>query len=325
MKRLFLASILLALLLPAAPALAHEPVSAPPPQWQQLFPPVSPPPRGDHAMAYDTARGVAVLFGGIDSSGNVFDDTWEWDSAPMTWTERQPAHRPQPRHGAALVYDAARDVTVLFGGRDGVNDLSDTWLWDGNDWTQVFPANSPSERWLAGVAYDTQRQVTVLFGGLDSQVPLGDTWESDGTNWTEQLVSGPSLRSGPGMAYDPIRNVTVLFGGSDGQGFLQDTWERAGDGPWEGVIVSRHPSRRTRMGVAYFPRLRRVLLYGGTTFDFYDDTWFWNGQKWVTRAFDPRPPGRCCMAMVYDPVLRGVLLFGGSVSAVAVNDTWIFR
>jgi hypothetical protein len=35
-----------------------------PPQWQQLFPPVSPPPRASHAMAYCGARGVAVLFGG---------------------------------------------------------------------------------------------------------------------------------------------------------------------------------------------------------------------------------------------------------------------
>ena len=39
---------------------------------------------------------------------------------------------------------------VLFGGYDGVNQLADTWSWDGNDWTQVTPVHSPPKRaWAA--------------------------------------------------------------------------------------------------------------------------------------------------------------------------------
>lgn len=339
MKRLLFVSILLALLLPpASPALADdagpetlnqalevELVSAGPPRrWRELFPPVSPSPRASHAMAYDTARGVAVVFGGADSNGEELDDTWEWDSATMTWSERFPATRPPARLGAGMVYDEARGVTVMFGGTTGLILFNDTWEWDGNDWTQLFPADAPSERWASGLVYDAQRQVIVLFGGLTIHGYVGDTWEWDGTNWSEQFIVGPSARCCMGMAYDSNRNVTVLFGGGASQ-FFNDTWERAGDGPWQEVLVARKPSQRERPGAAYFPALQRVFLFGGEKFTFNDDTWLWNGQKWVTRTFSPHPDGRCCMGMVYDTVLRGVLLFGGSVSFVEANDTWIFR
>ena len=47
-----------------------------------------PAPRYDISMAYDSARGVCVLFGGLGSS--IFDDTWEYTpgSTPVqsaTW------------------------------------------------------------------------------------------------------------------------------------------------------------------------------------------------------------------------------------------------
>ncbi len=66
-------------------------------------------------MAYDSARGVTVLFGGLRYP-NVFDDTWEWDGT--TWTQLAiPGPPPRQRHGMA--YDTARGVTVFFRG--------DTW------------------------------------------------------------------------------------------------------------------------------------------------------------------------------------------------------
>ncbi len=338
MKKLLFAPILLALLLPpATPALASDtraelpaedptPAEAPRPQWQQLFPPTSPPARTDHAMAYDTARGVAVLFGGY-INGIAQEDTWEWDSATLTWTERFPAHRPPPRFGAALAYDEARGVYVLFGGVNSLaQEYNDSWEWDGNDWTQMLPGTSPSERWASSVVYDSQRQVVVLFGGLKDGIYYGDTWEWDGINWTGQVISGPSPRCCAGLAYDRRRNVAVLFGGDDSApGAFNDTWERAGAGPWQQVFPPLSPSGRERPGAAYFPRLKRTVLYGGEDLTFYDDTFVWDGQNWRRPQFDPRPAGRCCMGMVYDSVLRGVLLFGGSVSFIYSNDTWIFR
>src|SRR5262245_58710000 len=65
------------------------------------------------AMAYDSARGESVVFGGVATLA-VFGDTWEWNGT--SWTVRTPASGPTGRYGHAMAYDAARGVTVLFGG-----------------------------------------------------------------------------------------------------------------------------------------------------------------------------------------------------------------
>ena len=71
--------------------------------------------RWGHAMAYDVARRVAVLFGGWDGQ-TEFADTWAWDGD--RWIEQAPESAPPPRFEHALAYDAGREVTVLFGGGD---------------------------------------------------------------------------------------------------------------------------------------------------------------------------------------------------------------
>jgi len=81
-------------------------------------------------MAYDSARGVTVLFGGNDGSYPYYNykgDTWEWDGT--TWTPRS-LTGPSPRAGHAMAYDDARGVTMLFGGffdPAPYSFLGDTW------------------------------------------------------------------------------------------------------------------------------------------------------------------------------------------------------
>ena len=48
-------------------------------RWRELSPATSPSKRGGPAMGYDPVRKRIVLYGGFDSRGNHFDDTWEWD------------------------------------------------------------------------------------------------------------------------------------------------------------------------------------------------------------------------------------------------------
>jgi len=75
-------------------------------------------------MAYDSARGVTVLFGGARGTGSYLGDTWEWDGT--TWTPRS-LTGPSPRDSHMLSYDSARGVTMLFGG-SAISDLKgDTW------------------------------------------------------------------------------------------------------------------------------------------------------------------------------------------------------
>jgi hypothetical protein len=73
--------------------------------------------RGAPAMAFDSRRGVSVLFGGY-FSGTLShsipsDETWEWNG--ITWTRRVIAG-PAGRAQHALAFDSFRNVTVLQSG-----------------------------------------------------------------------------------------------------------------------------------------------------------------------------------------------------------------
>ncbi|MBI5528052.1 MAG: hypothetical protein HY897_17100 [Deltaproteobacteria bacterium] len=133
------------------------------------------------------------MFGGND--GSLRQDTWEWDGAVGTWTDRTPAGtKPSARNYHALAYDSARGRVVLFGGDDGSR-RQDTWEWDGSAgmWIDRTPAGTkPSARANHALAYDSARWKVVLFGGFDGSYKQ-DTWEWDfgATSRAGQIVQTP--------------------------------------------------------------------------------------------------------------------------------------
>jgi len=130
-----------------------------------------------------------------------------------------------------MAYDAARGVTVLFGGSTSAGVSDETWEWNGTAWTQRLVSGPEPTSAEDAMAYDALRGVTVLFGRVG-------TWEWNGTDWTEQAITGPALRSGHAMAYDSGRAETLLFGGSPGDG---EMWALSGDCPTP-VSITSHPS-----------------------------------------------------------------------------------
>jgi hypothetical protein len=64
-------------------------------------------------MAFDTVRSVTVLFGGAGQNIADSGETWEWNGT--VWTPLLNAGL-DARLGHAMIYDAARGTTVLFGG-----------------------------------------------------------------------------------------------------------------------------------------------------------------------------------------------------------------
>jgi hypothetical protein len=126
-------------------------------------------------MAYDSARGVTVLFGGY-AYGFFFDDTFEWDG--NSWHERDKG--PAERADEAMAYDAKRGVTVMYGGDTNYSYYQDTYEWDGGAWIRRR-AGTTKRRSHHTMAYDSARGVTVLFGGgVFSEGTKGDTWEWNG-------------------------------------------------------------------------------------------------------------------------------------------------
>jgi hypothetical protein len=287
--------------------------------WTQRAPPARPAARSGHALAYQSARGRIVLFGGSDALGPI-RDTWEWDGT--TWTNRAPALSPSARSSHAMAYDSQRDRIVLAGGADRVTVITDTWEWDGNAWSQWVPAAPPARHGHA-LVYDSLRGRVILTGGYGLFL-FADTWEWDGSIWTQRNppASPQPPRESLALAYDSARDRVVLFGGL-GISVLSDTWEWDGS-TWSQPQPAASPPARLGHALAYDSARGKVLLFGGSTNmnpPFLADTWEWDGATWTPRTPAVSPPARYRHALAYDSARGRVVLFGGNNGAV-LADTW---
>lgn len=297
--------------------------------WTQQHPATSPTGRIDQGqMAYDAARGEAVLFSGqvCDNSGNnctLAKDTWVWSGA--TWTQRQPVTSPPPRVQGTMAFDAARQRIVLFGGAGDTTELSDTWTWDGVSWIVQTPTTSPAKRQAASMEYDPTTATVLMADGFtfSGDAFWDDTWNWSGVAWTETPRTWPNDNYSPAMAYDADRHQTVLFGGQNPDRALNDTWT------WDGQLWTRHhpaisPSPRTWPQMAYDAATHLVVLFGGYSGSGYvNDTWTWDGSTWTQQHPLSSPPARQGPSLAYDAA-RGQLVYFGPLAAAphSPGDTW---
>jgi len=183
--------------------------------------------RADPSIAYDAARKRVILFGGQSETADddvtislgslaqpKLNDTWLWDG--KHWSEAPLATQaaaPSPRSEAALVYDAARKVTVMFGGynyaRIGTScSACNTWAWNGKQWTQVS-ATAPNvqgfgvtQNFSEPAVYDAATREVIAVtppvlancGAVPEPGCQGQpstTWLWDGKTWHQQ--SSPAL------------------------------------------------------------------------------------------------------------------------------------
>jgi hypothetical protein len=236
--------------------------------------------RADHAMAYDSDRGVAVLFGGDPAEGGTsdlpfFNDFWEWNGTRWSMVDAggSDASLPAPRARHPVTYDGRLRATLIFGGRlgpaAGYEYLGDTWTRSASTWVERTYATLPSARDRATLAHDTNRHVTVLFAGRGEasgdEVALDDTWELQATGWTK-VDSSPSVgRMHHAMVYDESRRRVVVFGGNVDRGSdsvtLADTIEWDGSS-WTTLPVIGPPARYWH-AMAYDSARERIVLMGG--------------------------------------------------------------
>ena len=285
-------------------------------QWTQVDT-NKPTARYSHKMAYDSARGKTVMFGGINENDHEFDDTWEYDGSD--WTQVA-STGPSARADHAMAYDSQRNVTVLFGGYQP-NDPRDTWEWDGSSWTQVSNTGPVAGLWGSAMTYDSQRGVTMLFGGWDSinNDDLNETWEWDGTQWTLASTTDVEPRSYHSMAYDSARGVTVMFAGYGY--FVYATTAEWNGSSW--TVLSDSPSKRYQHSMVHDSLRDKTVLFGGRAPNnlLMGDTWEWDGAEW-RQVSNTGPAARRWHSMAYDNQ-RGVsVLFGGQDGSGLIGDTW---
>lgn len=183
--------------------------------WTQQFPTNSPSARFYHAMAYDSIRGEAVLFGGSTGGPSPANDTWLWNG--LNWNRAQTSTQPAGRDLHAMAFDTAYGYVLLFGGQSSTctfSQCSDTWTWNGSSWTQQQPSTTPQSRYGHQLAYDSVHQQVVMFGGVFGSSTLGDTWVWGGgsplcnsivNNAVSILANGPSMFA----AFTPNLGLTL--------------------------------------------------------------------------------------------------------------------
>jgi N-acetylneuraminic acid mutarotase len=253
-------------------------------QWTELAPGGDQPAgRSMFALAYDSRRHQALIFGGGGITGPL-NDTWVYDPAAELWTESEPAgDLPPERWATSAVYDPASGATLLFGGGalDGM--LNDTWAFDpeGGSWRALDPPGAmPGPRGYLQLVQDPESGKVILFGGGTENDDFRDTWAYDpGMNtWTYLDPAGPvpAERSGYAMVHNGKAGVMILFGGTNTYESFNDTWvydpatDRWTELAPEGVV----PSPRAFHAMVYDSKTSQVIMFGGYDgYQYLNDTW----------------------------------------------------
>ncbi len=312
----------------------------------QELAPSMPMARNNHAMAYDTARSRMVLYGGytvVQYNGRTLfkpsNETWE-RTGDGTWqviTDLGPGRRIR----AAMAYDEARGVSVLFGGwictlsdfcpwgvpEGEPNYLFDTWEWNGATWTRIPTGTAAYPVWHS-MTYDSVRRRVVMYGGQDQVGNIGTTLlEWDGTTWTGRAtlpdpVFGypPPVIPSP-ITFDRARNVYVLYR-------VFDTWELDGTGRWarKAGQVAAMGTTSLPGGISFDTDRGKTLLYNVVNTSPTTSSgalWEWTGSTWI-RKLAPLP-GADSLVMAYDRGRRRTVFTGFGGGFLDSSAVWEWR
>lgn len=294
--------------------------------------------RSLHTMAFDAARGVVVMYGGVDADGDLLEDLWAWDG--RAWRELPPdGEAPPPLNFHSMAYDARRGRVVLFGGcldSECVAFNPDTYEWDGSSWHRRSGEGAGLPRIQAATTFDASSGSVFAYGGsTDLLLPSGTLSRFDGARWTalsESLTSG-LITAVSGQLYALGDGRLLLIGGIGLSPSLVWIWDGAAWSPVD--TPGRQPVRRFFAAGAYDPIRREALLSGGVEVDDFgnlsgvlDETWIFDGTRWrdvFERGEGPRPAPRLTHGLAADPSLGEVVLAGGCLDftcAAPPTESW---
>jgi cysteine-rich repeat protein len=95
-------------------------------------------------------------------------------------------------------------------------------------------------------------------------------------------------------------------------------------GRWDDVSPAGL-TRRSAAAIAFDVQRQRVVLFGGiSSFGDLDETWEWDGARWLQRHPAVSPPARRLAMMTYDTAHQQVVLFGGRAPGGSLGDTWVW-
>lgn len=129
----------------------------------------------------------------------------------------------------------------------------------------------------------------------------------------------------PGCGADTQSSIESARGGlGEGNTLASTTSQPMPKAIWQ---QKGTPTARAFHALAYDSTRDRVVLFGGISGNLrLDDTWEWDGTKWLNVSLDvpltQRPPARERHALAYDAGRNVVVLFGGRGNGGPLSDTW---
>lgn len=299
--------------------------------WTLQSPTTKPPALAAHAIAY-IGDDKVLVFGGVDGSYNIINQTWVYDLSENSWTQMSPSQPPPPRYSHAMAYIGG-DQVLLFGGSGTFDEnsaeyrLDDTWVYDlsSNTWTEKNPVTKPSARSELAMANIGGDQVLLFSGWTASSFP-DDTWVYDlsSNTWTvKSPVTKPSGRGSHAMA-NIGGDKAMLFGG-----WNEDTWVYVlSNNTWVQKTPGSNPSLRGYSAMASIGG-DQILVFGGISLEYpaglVDDTWSYDlgDNIWTMKTPTPKPSARMQHAMA-SIGSNQVLLFGGIGDNNISDETWVY-
>ena len=285
--------------------------------WRQVHTSNAPSPRVTASIAYDDAAQDIVLFGGMTDDGTAYlNDTWTWDGD--AWTQRHPAHSPEPRSQAAMVYDPTIEGLVLIGGfvqktltnnSTFLGPLDDVWKWDGADWSLIGHSQFPLSLSGNGASgFDPRSKEVVAVGDFGTESWDHKTW---------RVIDNPPAWDGGSVTYtDPTSGaLTVLAAFANPDYSLTYRLESWNGSRWvAGRTIELPPGGWLDVGgAAYDSKRGQIVGYGGQG-DYnrpLTQTLVFDGTTWSTKQPQHTPPARIYAYMVFNSDSGLTLMFGG--------------
>lgn len=267
--------------------------------WAAVTGTAPPTARERHALAWDAANNVLVLFGGQSGVFPMFthhDQLYLYAPATNAWTQiAKVGAWPAGRKDAAMVWVPHLGKLLMYGGNTGsgtTNRLADLWLLTVDapaataSWALLSPGGVAAPAQSSGcVAYDPVGRRLILYGG--------ETQDGNDVNTTYQYLldtnawqlDAPTGTTPPGesfaeCAWDPVIGRVVLYGGQSASGApiggthtYDPTAKR-----WDAIPLatgSASAGNRSDGGAVYSAALGGMFFFGGrsATVTYMNESW----------------------------------------------------
>ncbi len=285
--------------------------------WNQVKPSTLPPCVNEGVLTYQTTDQKVLYTGGVCVTSAATDETYTWDGE--NWTKVELKSAASRLFGAALAFDEAREVALLFGGTSAFGQPeSSTFLFASSKesaaWVAFSDNTQPGPRSLFAFTSDPVNNTIWMLGGIDESSTLDDFWQYQNGVWQAVTAEkGPAGCLTPNSAFDTDRQkLVVVCASSVTFEFDGTAWKQ-----FEGL--KNPPPARRFSSMSYNPTLKKTILFGGyDDTNYRDETWLWDGTSWSREKRNPAP-ARSLTSMWYDPTLKKTVIYAG-IGRVTTED-----